>query len=68
MQTAVLVVALACGLATVAFIVSGLWRAVRRGQALGVRSLLLTTIVSLLTGAFTLWQLALVAQQLHISW
>lgn len=68
MQVAVLVVALVSGLATVTFIVSGLWRAVRHGKALGARSLLLTTIFSLLTGAFTLWQLALVAQQLHISW
>jgi len=34
---------------------------------LGVRALVLTTIFSLLTGVFTIWQLVLVAARLHIA-
>lgn len=65
MQSALLVVALIAGLATVIFIVSGLRRAFVRHQTLGVRTLVLTSIFSVLTGVFTIWQLVLVAQQLH---
>lgn len=65
MQGALLVVALVSGLATVVFIVGGLRRALVRHKTLGVRALVLTSVFSLLTGAFTIWQLVLVAQQLH---
>ena len=64
MQGALLVVALVSGVATVVFIAGGLRRAFVRHKALGVRALVLTSVVSLLTGLFTIWQLVLVAQQL----
>ena len=67
MRIGLLVVALVSGLLTVVFIVGGLRRAVARHQRLGVRALVLTTIFSLLTGVFTIWQLVLVAAQLHIA-
>ena len=67
MQVGLLIAALVSGLATVIFIVSGLHRAVVRHKALGLRTLVLTTIFSLLTGVFTIWQLVLVAQQLHVA-
>jgi hypothetical protein len=62
-----LIVALVSGLATVVFILSGLRRALRRHQTLGLRALVTTTVVSLLTSAFTIWQLVLVAQQLSVA-
>jgi hypothetical protein len=67
MQTGLLVVALVSGLLTVVFIIGGLRRVGARHQALGPRALVLTTIFSLLTGVFTIWQLVLVVQQLHIA-
>jgi hypothetical protein len=66
MQVALLVAALISGLLTVVFIVCGLHRALVRHEALGVRALVLTSVFSLLTGAFTIWQLVLVAQQLRV--
>ena len=65
MQVGLLLVALVCGLATVAFIVSGLRRSMVGHKSIGMRALVLTTVFSLLTGVFTVWQLVLVAQQLH---
>jgi dolichol kinase len=67
MEVAVLILALVSGLATVVFILIGLHRAVRRHKTLGARALVLTTVFSLLTGVFTVWQLVLVAQQLHFG-
>jgi dolichol kinase len=67
MQIALLVVALVSGLATVVFIVSGLRRALVRHKTVGIRAFVLTTVFSLLTGVFTIWQLVLVAQQLHFT-
>jgi hypothetical protein len=67
MQMALSGVALASGLATVIFIVVGLRRAFQRHETLGVRTLALTSVFSLLTGAFTIWQLVLVAAQLHLD-
>lgn len=64
MQGILLAVALISGLATVAFIAGGLRRAFVRHKMLGLRALVLTSVFSLLTGAFTIWQLVLVAQQL----
>lgn len=65
MQSLLLVVALISGLATVVFIAGGLRRAFVRHKMLGVRALVLTSVFSLLTGVFTIWQLVLVAQQLR---
>jgi hypothetical protein len=65
MQVGLLAAALVSGLLTIAFIVSGLRRALGRHKTLGLRTLVLTTLFSLLTGVFTIWQLVLVAQQLH---
>jgi hypothetical protein len=65
MPVGLLLVALGSGLATVVFIVSGLRRALVQHKTLGLRALVLTTVVSLLTGVCTLWQLVLVAQQLQ---
>lgn len=67
MQTGLLAVALISGLATVIFIGAGLRRALVRHKTLGTRTLVLTTIFSLLTGVFTIWQLVLVAQQLNLT-
>lgn len=67
MQLGLLIVALFSGLLTVVFILTGLRRALVRHERLGFRALLLTTIFSLLTGVFTIWQLVLVAQQLHFA-
>jgi dolichol kinase len=67
MQVGLLIVALVSGLATVIFIMSGLRRALVRHKTLGLRALVLTTVFSLLTGVFTIWQLVLVAQQLHLA-
>lgn len=67
MQLGLLIVSLVCGLATVLFIVFGLRRAFVRNSTLGMRALLLTTLFSVLTGVFTIWQLVLVVQQLGIG-
>ncbi len=67
MSIAVIIIALLSGLVTVAFILSGLRSAFVRHRKIGVRALLLTTVFSLLTGAFTLWQLILLIQQLHLG-
>jgi hypothetical protein len=65
MQLGLLVVALVSGLLTVIFIMTGLRQAFVRHKKLGMRALVLATVFSLLTGVFTIWQLVLVAQQLH---
>jgi hypothetical protein len=57
MSTVVTALALVSGVVTVVFILNGLRMAFVRHQRIGVRGLLLTTCFSLLTGAFTLWQL-----------
>lgn len=67
MQTGALIVALVSGLATVVFILSGLRQAFVRHKTVGLRALVLTTVFSLLTGMFTIWQLLLVAQQLNLG-
>lgn len=64
LQGSLLIVALISGAVTVFFIVSGLRRAFVRHKTLGTRALVLTSICSLLTGVFTIWQLVLVARQL----
>ena len=67
MQVGLLVVALISGLATVIFTLSGLRQALVGHKKPGIRALVLTTFFSLATGVFTIWQLMLVAQQLHIA-
>jgi hypothetical protein len=67
MQAGLLVAALVSGVLTVVFIAGGLHRAIVRHKRLGLRTLVLTTLFSLLTGVFTIWQLVLVAQQLHVA-
>lgn len=57
MSTILTGAALVSGLLTVIFILNGLRVAFGRHQRIGLRGLLLTTGFSLLTGAFTLWQL-----------
>jgi len=64
MQIGLLLVALVSGLATVALLIGGLRRMFVQHKTLGRRALVLTTVFSLLTGIFTIWQLVLVAQQL----
>ena len=65
MQVVLLSLALLSGGLTVIFILAGLQKACIRHQEIGTRALALTAVFSLLTAAFTLWQLVLVAQQLH---
>ncbi len=67
MQVGLLLVAFVCGLATVVFIMTGLRRALVQHKRLSMRALVLTTVASLLTGVFTIWQLVLVAQQLQLA-
>ena len=67
MQQGLIVLAVASGLATMVFILVGLRRAFLGHKTLGVRALALTTLFSLLTGAFSIWQLVLAAQQLSIG-
>src|SRR5262249_53679916 len=67
MQVGLLLVAFISGLATVVFIVSGLRQAQVQRKTLGRRALVLTTVFSLLTGVFTIWQLVLVAQHLPLA-
>jgi hypothetical protein len=67
MQVALLLVGVVSGLATVVFIVSGLRRAFVQHKPLGMRALVLTTVFSLLTAIFTIWQLVLTAQQVHLA-
>lgn len=62
-----MIVALVSGLVTVIFILNGLRQVFVRHRTLGMRALVMTTVVGLLTGAFTVWQLVVVAQQLHFS-
>src|SRR5690349_6429034 len=65
MPSILLILALLSGGLTVVFILAGLQRACTRHQQLGARALAVTAVFSLLTAAFTLWQLVLVAQQVH---
>ena len=67
MQGALLIVALVSGVATVVFIGRGLHRALAQHEPLDRRALVLTSILSLLTAIFTIWQLVLTAQQVHLA-
>ncbi len=57
MNAIIFVATVLCGLLTLFFIGAGLVSQ-HRGKSLGFRALLAFTVVSLLTAAFTIWQLA----------
>jgi hypothetical protein len=59
-------IALLSGLCTLAFIFDGVRRAFAGSRAPGMRLLIVTTALSIITALFTLWQLALVLQQLGV--
>jgi hypothetical protein len=63
----VLAIALGSGLVTLILILNGLRVAFVRHDKIGVRAIVLTAILSLVTGALTLWQLFLQIQQLTRS-
>jgi hypothetical protein len=62
MSTVLLALALVSGLATVVFLLNGLRLAFVRHQRIGGRALLLTTLLSVVTMGFTVWQLVLLLQ------
>jgi hypothetical protein len=68
MSTVVLIVALLSGLFTLLFILDGVRRIYTRAARIGARILLVTTLLSVLTGIFTIWQLAQVLQQFDFHW
>jgi hypothetical protein len=53
----VLILGVVCGALTVGFILHGVWRMYRSAVRTGVRVLLITTLLSILTGVLTIWQL-----------
>jgi hypothetical protein len=67
-SVAVFVGALLAGLFTLIFLLDGVRRAYRGKQQAGVRVLVITTLLSVLTGIFTIWQLAQVVQQFTFQW
>lgn len=67
MSGVITVVAFLSGLCTLAFIFDGVRRAFAGSRAPGLRLLIVTSALSIVTGLFTLWQLALVLQQLSIQ-
>jgi hypothetical protein len=68
MSTVVLIVALLSGLFTLLFILDGVRRIYRRAARIGLRVLIVTTVLSALTGIFTIWQLMQVLQQFEFHW
>ena len=68
MSTVVLIAALLSGLFTLLFILDGVRRIYTRAARIGARILLVTTLLSVLTGIFTIWQLVQVAQQFEFHW
>jgi hypothetical protein len=66
MGSLVTVVALLSGACTLMFIVNGARRALTGSRTVGARQLIVTTMLSIITGIFTLWQLVLVLQQLGV--
>jgi len=68
MDTLLLVALLVCGLLTLVFILNTVRKLYMRAFRIGLRALLITTLVSALTAIFTIWQLADVLGQFKISW
>jgi hypothetical protein len=67
-DTLLLVAVLVCGLLSLLFVLNTVRRLFTRAAKIGVRALLITTVVSVLTALFTLWQLVDVLGQFKINW
>jgi hypothetical protein len=68
MDTVLLTAVLVCGLLTLFFILNSVRKLYIRAPRIGVRTLLVTTALSVLTAFLTLWQLADVLARFKISW
>ncbi len=68
MDTVLLVIALLSGVLTLGFIFHGLRQLRATDGRMGARTLLITSLLSLLTGILTIWQLIEVVQGFRISW
>jgi hypothetical protein len=68
MDTLLLVMVLVCGLLTFVFILNTVRKLYMRTSRISVRTLLITTLLSVLTALLTLWQLVDVLGQFKISW
>jgi hypothetical protein len=68
MDTVLLTAILVCGLLTLFFILNTVRKLYIRAPRIRVRTLLVTTTLSVLTAFLTLWQLADVLGQFKISW
>jgi hypothetical protein len=68
MDTVLLVMVLVCGLLTLVFILNTVHKLYLRAPRISVRTLLVTTALSVLTAFLTLWQLVEVLGQFKISW
>jgi hypothetical protein len=68
MDTVLLTAVLVCGLLTLFFILNTVRKLYIRAPRISVRTLLVTTALSVLTAFLTLWQLADVLGQFKISW
>jgi hypothetical protein len=68
MDTILLTAVLVCGLLTLFFILNTVRKLYTRAPRISVRTLLVTTVLSVLTAFLTIWQLADVLGQFKISW
>jgi hypothetical protein len=68
MDTVLLTAVLVCGLLTLFFILNTVRKLYMRAPRISVRTLLITTVLSVLTAFLTLWQLVDVLGQFTISW
>jgi hypothetical protein len=68
MDTVLLIAVLVCGLLTLFFILNTVRKLYLRAPRISVRTLLVTTALSVLTAILTLWQLVNVLGQFQISW
>jgi hypothetical protein len=67
MNTVLLLVGLLSGVLTLGFMLLGL-RQFRAGGSNGARTIVITSLLSLLTGILTIWQLVEVLQSFRINW
>jgi len=68
LDTILLTAVLVCGLLTFVFILNTVRKLYIRAPSISVRTLLVTTALSVLAAFLTLWQLAEVLGQFKISW
>jgi hypothetical protein len=68
MDTVLLTAVLVCGLLTLFFILNTVRKLYIRAPRISVRTLLVTTALSVLTAFLTLWQLVDVLRLFKISW